>query len=169
MAKRPRVKWTPEGKRLRAKLERAEKAHVKVGILANKGGNEKHDPESGATVAQIAAWNEYGTKTIPERPFIRSTFANREGDLEKVVARLAGHFVEGRVSLSRALDTLGAWGANAIRRTVTSGPGMRPPNSPATIKAKGSARPLVDTGRMLGAVSWEVVDAGTEGRGGYRK
>lgn len=158
-------KW----KTLRAKLEAAEKAHVKVGILASKGGAAQHDAESGLTICQVGAFNEYGTKTIPERPFLRSTFLKKDAELGRVTAKLAKGFIEGRVSLARALDTLGLWGATAVKKTITTGKGVPPANAASTIKSKGSSRPLVDTGRMLGAISWEVVDGGSEGRAGYKK
>jgi hypothetical protein len=156
-------------KGLRAKLEAAEKAHVKVGILASKGGASQHDAESGLTVCQVAAFNEYGTKTIPERPFLRSTFAKKDAELGRLTGRLAKNLVEGKMSLARALDVLGLWGATAVKKTITTGKGVPPPNAASTIKAKGSSRTLVDTGRLLGAVSWEVVDAGAEGVQGYKK
>lgn len=158
-------KW----RNLRGKLEAAEKAYVKVGILASKGGGSKHDADGDATIAEVAAWNEYGTERIPERSFIRSTFAKRDADLERITTKLCRQFVTGKVSLTRALDILGTWGATAIKKTITSGTGVPPPNAASTIARKGSSRPLVDTGRLLGAISHEVVDAGVTGRGGWRK
>lgn len=155
---------------MKAKLSRAEDAHVQVGILASKGGNDRHDDDE-LTIAEVAKINEFGAPNhgIPERSFIRSTFRNNEAELKKMTARAAKGYVAGKVSLARALDILGAWGANKIKRTITSGNGVPPPNAAATIQAKGSTRTLVDTGRMLNAISWEVVNAGTEGRGGFRK
>lgn len=165
------IKYTKEWKALKAKLDRADRAHVKVGILASKGGNKVHDPKSGLTVAEIGAVHEYGSpaRGIPQRAWIRPTFVKRADDLKKLTAKAAKRFVEGKVSLARALDILGAWGANAVKQNVTGGARIPPPNAPATIRRKKSTRTLVDSGRMVGAVSWEVVDAGEEGRGGFRK
>lgn len=160
-------KW----KVLKRKLEQAEKAHVKVGILSSSGGAAKHD-ESDLAVAEIGKIHEYGAPSegIPERSFIRATFREQESALGKITARAAKQFVEGKVSLARALDMMGSWGANQVKRKITSGAGIAPKLKPATIKAKGGkTRPLVDHGQLLNSISWEVVDAGTTGRGGYKK
>lgn len=139
--------------------QKAQDAHVKVGVVGPTAGVAA---EGAMTMVELAAIHEFGAPDagIPERSFIRSTFAKKQGDVDKVAARLAKKFLAGEMPLERALGLLGAWGAAEVKKSITVGEGIQPANAPATIARKGSSRPLVDTGRLVGAISWEVVDAG---------
>jgi len=130
-------------------------AHVKVGILQARGGDA--DAGDGMTMVGLGTIHEFGAPAagIPERSFIRRTFAD-PAPTKAVAARLVTQVVEGGMSLRTALDALGAWGAAAVKKTITAGPHIPPALKPATVARKGSDRPLVDTGRLVGSISWEV-------------
>ena len=54
------------------KLQRLLREAGKGGVSGVKGGffsTAKYDDKRGTPVAAVAAWNEFGTETIPERPF----------------------------------------------------------------------------------------------------
>lgn len=157
------TKW----KRFQEKLKSSEHAHVKVGVLAKSG----RTADGTMSMVELAAIHEFGSPKagIPERSFIRRTFENNKGDVARVTRSLAIEFVNGRVSLHRALSKLGAWGATQVKDTIAKGPHIPPPLKPATVARKGSDRPLVDTGRLVGSIQWEVEGAGSEGRAGWRK
>lgn len=135
------------------------KAHVKVGVLASKSGSA----ESGFDMVALAATHEFGSPKhgIPERSFIRRTFAEKPGELATTTRAIATKFVRGEVSIEKALNILGLWASNAVKNRVTVDT-IPPPNAPATIARKGSDRPLVDTGRMINAVTWAVDYGGDE-------
>lgn len=59
-------------KQLQEKLGQG--AHVRSGFL------EGATYPDGTPVAQVAYWDEYGTKTAPSRPFMRTAIANNKGD-----------------------------------------------------------------------------------------
>ena len=100
--------------------------------------------------------------TIPARPFIRNTI-KREKDVW--TQELAKMIANGR-PVQDALKLVGIRMAEDIQATINSN--MRPPNSPATIRAKtkkvdGGAPgetmtpgTLIDTGSMLDAVDYKV-------------
>lgn len=132
------------------------RAHVRVGILASKGGRSRHSDSSPLTLVDIAFVHEYGSGPIPERSFIRSTFANAPW-LASFTAALARKVVTDGMPLRQALSILGERGVAEVRRNVTEGPGIAPPLKPETVARKGSDRPLVDTGRLMNALSYEVV------------
>jgi hypothetical protein len=144
-------------KRLRAKVEGIGDARVKVGVLASKGGGAVHD-DSGITMVELAAIHEFGSPAanIPERSFIRRTFAEKNTELVQLQARVARALIAEKVSVTQALNVLGAWAAGEIKKTVTAGPHIPPPLKPETVARKGSDRPLVDTGRLVDAITWEV-------------
>lgn len=138
------------------KTPEAQESHVKVGVLANGKGREKN--EDGITMLELAAIHEFGSPKagIPERSFIRRTMRDKRDELGRVCANVAKKYIFGEVTLERGLNQLGAIAAGMIKSTVTSGAHIPPPNAASTIKAKGSDRPLVDTGRMIGSVTWKV-------------
>lgn len=138
---------------------------VKVGFLADK---HEQRQDSAETNVAVAAANEFGTRTIPARPFIASTFAAHRAEYEALGAKLTKASAEGRLTVTAALGLIGAKAAADIKETVTQGAGVQPPNDPETIKRKGHDRPLVGGsvkenyggGQMIGAVTWAIEGAG---------
>lgn len=146
---------------LRGRIAELATASVKAGIV----GQEAEAERDGHTNAEIGAIHEYGAVWVDEdgvehvivqRSFIRSTFVNKRDDLIRLQARLANLYVTGKIDKERALGLLGAWAAGAIKATITSD-GNLAPNKPSTIARKHSSRPLVDTGALVGSISWIVV------------
>ncbi|HEY1814893.1 MAG TPA: hypothetical protein VGG74_21245 [Kofleriaceae bacterium] len=123
---------------------------AKVGVFS---GTEA----DGTSLADVLAFQEFGTATIPERRPLRRTFEEKRAELVKVCEGAAKQVVLHGMSVARAVGLIGAWGAGAVKATITQGD-LPPPLAPATIAAKGSSKPLVDTGRLLGAITWSVVD-----------
>ena len=111
-------------------------------------------PEVGDSVLKKGIYNEFGTKDIPERSFLRSTF-NKE---YKKVARRFTQIVEGinkkDYSVMRKLKLIGIEQAGQVQQTITD---MKsPPNAASTIKKKGFDNPLIETGEMRAKISSEV-------------
>lgn len=131
-------------------------ARVKVGVV----GSAAREEEDGTTLAEIAAIHEFGAPAagIPERSFLRSTFRNPQKleQLRKLQARLARDLIAGKIDVARAMGLLGAWGAGAVKATITRD-GEFAPLKPSTIAKKGSSRPLIDSGQLLNSISWVVV------------
>lgn len=139
----------------------AKESHVKVGIIASKGGKASVG-DGGLTLIELTAIHEFGSPAagIPQRSFLRSTFARPEvhRDMVELCAKLTQQVIHG-MPLERALGLLGAWSVARIRETIdqrlTKGPEPQE-NRPSTIKKKGSDLPLVDTGRLKQALAWKV-------------
>ncbi len=136
--------------------ESAGGAYVKVGVL----GDER-PAGSNLSTAEIAAVNEFGTTDgrIPERPAFRSTFEEQREHLTEDARRLILGWIDGKISIKVGLEAMGAKLVAAVRKKITSGAGVPPPNAPSTIRAKGSSRPLVDTGHMINSITSAVVAA----------
>ena len=128
-------------------------ASVKVGVLEGSG---EHD--GGFSMVELAAVHEFGSpaNNIPSRSFIRATFVNNREEAARVLQRLAKGIVTNKLEVDQALGVLGLWGANAVKRYITSGK-VVPPLKPATIARKGSSKPLVDTGQLVNSITWKVV------------
>lgn len=109
--------------------------------------------------AEIALIHEYGAPgaNIPARPFLSQTFERRRDELAALQAKLTRALLEGKIDERRAMGLLGAWAAGAIKATITRD-GEFAPLKPATIKRKKSDKPLIETGQLVGAIGFVVVD-----------
>jgi hypothetical protein len=146
-----------------AKRLASEDVHVRVGVLDDgRAGSEDH---GGITTGQLAVAMEFGTATIPARSWIGRTFDQKRNEVQSDMARLLGHIVDGKVSVDKALNVLGAKYSAAVKNTVTQGEQIPPPNAPSTLARKlaktargsaGAVRTLIDTGRLIGSVTWSA-------------
>jgi hypothetical protein len=141
--------------RRRLALLRLRKSYVKAGVLGKKSSRA-----GVMTNAQLASIHEYGLGKVPPRPFIQPPFVLHKADYLDLLRK--GYAQAMRTNnpdaFRRVLALIGQKMAADIRNYVTQGPGVMPPNSPRTIARKGSSRPLVDTGQMIRAVEYEVVE-----------
>lgn len=137
----------------------AAKEHsVKIGMV---GPRAEETRDGGTTNLDVALFNEYGTRTIPARPWIGPSFDKNRAKYERQLAKGLEAVYEGRGDVETLLGRLGAEGAADMKNYVTQGAEVPPPNAPGTLEHKqakgdGDPRTLVDTGQMVGAVSWEV-------------
>ena len=131
-------------------LERIQRAlagprKVKVGFPAGEADQGAIDK---------AVWNEFGTSGTPERPFFRNAMADNRGVYRAFMTSEARKVIAGDQSMRRTLDRLGLLAQGHIQASIVELDS--PPNSPATIRAKGSSNPLIDTGEMRQAVTFVV-------------
>lgn len=140
-------------------LALAKKPHVKVGVL-----DDGAHGDGGLSVAELAAIHEFGAPGagIPARSFIRSTLDENKAEYAELIRKGLAAVLAGRLSPAMLLEAIGAKVATDIKKRVTSGDGLDPPLAESTVEAKGSERPLVDTGRLIGAVTWKVMSADGE-------
>lgn len=136
----------------------AQRLVAHVGILESKGGTTK-PPGSDLSLVEIGAVHEFGSADgrIPERSWLRSTFIVRRANaLAARVAETARAIVAG-ADPRRAISLLGAWGASEVKSTITE-IDIPPPLADSTVMTKGSSKPLVDTGQLVNAITWEVTE-----------
>ena len=125
-------------------------ASVKVGFLegATYPGT---DDAPGLPVAQVAFWNEYGTTKQPPRPFFRN--AIKKGSPEWG-AKFAAALKAADYNNETALGIMGEVIKGEVVQSIidTNEPAL----APSTVKRKGFAKPLIDTGVMQRAVAYVV-------------
>lgn len=133
------------------------KRHVKVGFF------DGATYEDGTSVVQVAAAQEYGTATIPARPFMRTTVAERGDQWPRALASL----LQGTgMDMDAALKVMGSQITSEVKDTIASI--ADPPLSEATIAARLRAKPdrstqtldkpLEDSLTMIGNVKYQVED-----------
>lgn len=118
---------------------------VKVGFPAGQVGSD---------VLNIAVWNHYGTRTIPERPFLDNAMRDNKAKYQRAMRNSAKRILRGETGMRTILSRLGLQAQGDVQEEITA---LRsPPNAPGTIKQKGSSNPLIHTGRMRQAVTHKV-------------
>ncbi len=145
---------------IKNEVKKMKGAAVRIGVLQDAGmAMERTESgglvESDATLAEVAYYNEYGTsRGIPERPFIRTTAdENRKAYAARMQKEVQAIFA-GRSNVRNALERVGALAQGHVRKKIRNL--KTPANAPATIAAKGSSNPLIDTGTLLRSIDFEV-------------
>jgi hypothetical protein len=143
-------------RKIKTGLRVLDERDLQVGILGD-AGRTIHEG-SDLTVIEIGAVHEYGTEDgrVPERSWLRRTFEEKEDELKQTQLKVMKKFFDGQFDAMKVLGVMGLWASTEVKKTITVGPHIPPPLKEATIAAKGSDRPLVDTGQMVDAISWEV-------------
>ena len=137
---------------LRNAVSKAAGGTVRVGIL----GTQKYPAKDGkgdVSVAQVAYWNEYGTATIPARPFFRNTIAEKQ---DEWADNAASRLQQADGDVGKALALIGEDVKGDIVETIQNF--SEPENAPSTVKKKGFNKPLIDTDGLLKAIQSEVVE-----------
>lgn len=128
----------------------------KKGLSLKIGVQSDEDPyPNGETVAKIAAWNHFGTKDIPARPYLTKAIDENTRSLENFSTKVFKKIMDG-MDLEKGLGLLGEEVVSVIRRMITTL--AEPPNAPSTIKKKGSSNPLIDTGRLRASQRWVLIN-----------
>lgn len=123
---------------------------VEVGFI----GEDRYP--SGVPIALVAAWHEgeVDNDRIPNRPFLGPTMDRHRQEYGRVMRRGITRILDGHISLENFLAVLGERTTADVKQMIIEV--KVPPNSPATIRKKGSSNPLIDTGTMLANVTYRV-------------
>lgn len=92
--------------------------------------------------------------TIPERAFLRNGFDENKDEVIKNAEQVLGNVLGGTMTPEQFFELVGLLMKSKIQdyaRDLDS-----PPNHPYTVNKKGSSNPLVDTGDMIGAITYKV-------------
>jgi len=134
---------------------------VKVGVLG--GANASARGGGTPSNVELAAIHEFGSDDgrIPARSFLRSTYDVNRIEYMTLLRKLTAGIYAGKMPIARALGIMGLKMEADIKRRVMTGAGIMTADGKglrqSTIDRKGSSRPLIDTGRLIGSVSHVVV------------
>jgi hypothetical protein len=163
------IRDTSNTDRLVRNLRKLNKEQIKVGVFGSD------DSE----MVMIARVHEFGTEikvtnkmrgwfaangfplkketttiTIPERSFLRSGYDENVNEIAEKMESLLPDVLEDNIDPSIFTDMIGAEFAEKIQDKLRN---LRSPaNSGMTTERKKSSNPLVDSGRLVGAIRHEV-------------
>lgn len=127
------------------------------GLEGKVGWFETAHYADGTPVAYVATIHEFGTSRIPARPFMRPALENNGPAWMDLLAQGAKRVAEGGFSARDVLELVALRAAGDVGKAIQAV--TAPPLSPVTIKRKGHAKPLIDTGQMFQSVTGKVEDA----------
>jgi len=137
------------GRKIKLLSGEINKAKLQVGYFTTTP-----DYPDGTSVADVATWQEYGTDTIPERPFMRTTMTQNRDEYFRLMRSMLISIIRGRASSQRSIATVALRIKNDIQDSIIRW--MTPPNAFSTEDKKGFNDPLVDTEHMLENVEWRI-------------
>ena len=122
---------------------------IKAGVLKGAGSYK------GVSIAQVAKWNEYGTKNghIPSRPFLAIATDESKGWQSEVKSQIGG--INSSADVNEALKAIGETMKKDIKNLFGDRSKLRP-NAPRTIAKKGFDAPLIETGKLQEVIDYEV-------------
>jgi hypothetical protein len=145
---------------IRKELKALSGLAVKAGIVEGTGDN------GGVSIAEYAAYNEYGVPgkkkkwKIPPRSFIRGWLENKDAEIKAFIEARHKMVADGKMSAKTAIKQVGEFAQGGIRMFIKEG--QFTPNAERTVMIKtrgkgGSTTPLIDTGTMRNSVRYEVI------------
>ena len=163
------------GKKAVAELvKRMGGAEVSIGVLSTA-----QPYPDGTTVAEVALWNEFGTRSIPERSFLRSAVDDNGDKIDRWIKEMwqdAIHstWIETRVNfpkLRKGLESIGFKVKELVQTKIQSnvpppyGSGKHGNSSKEVAKRQEEKRKrgavrgdttLIETGHLLKSISWRA-------------
>jgi hypothetical protein len=131
------------------KFKKATEKEIALGFPA--GAAESYP--DGTSVVEVAASHVFGVG-VPQRDFMAFAKDGIRDKAEPILRQIASLGDGDEKGISALQEAAGQAGQSAIRAAITE---LRePPNSPATIAAKGSDNPLIDTTHMRDSVTYVV-------------
>lgn len=152
-----KMEWKDMGlERLMKDIKGLQKLKVTAGYQGSSGSN-RVEP-NGATTAEIATYNEFGTKDIPARPFMRNALKGSESALQATVDATMQPLVEGKMGPVEAMAEYGKTLTGEVHKQLATTRAWAKPNAASTIAKKGAQYPPLHAGndRLDEDLTWAV-------------
>lgn len=138
---------------LKGNMKQARGAYTTVGVHSGAGNYP-----DGTPVAMVAIYNEFGTGSIPERSFMRSTVNENMPNIKKWTGEVMAHVQAGQWTVAKAMNALGLRMQIQVQNKIKSN--VPPPNAPETVARKAgrgvAPSTLIDTTLLLRSIGYEV-------------
>ena len=142
--------------KLREQLAELGRTRVTFGYQGPSGA-AIHPEAGGASVARVAAWQEFGTTTAPARPLGRHTMEANRDAFADAAKRAIADVIDGRATPEAAVERVGEVALSALRKTIDTSRIWAEANAASTVRAKGHDQPLIGGyGILYDQASWAV-------------
>ena len=131
---------------------------IEVGVISDNG--RKEEVQLGINNAQLMYIQENGSPLnhIPARPVLQMTvdWVNESGLINEIIDSIISTYIESKGNLKKVDTTVEKYCIkiqNYARKLIYDKDPRLTPNSPRTIKQKGSDTPLLDTGQLVRSIT----------------
>ena len=135
---------------------------VEIGILAI---DKSLTGENGKiTILEYAIYNEYGTPSMPARPFMRNAFDSNRGIISNLIQAAPKKVIKGEKSGKEALMEIGETIRGLIIQSIATAQTWAVPNDPKTLKIKtkngqaNNTKPLIDNRFLFKSIRYQIVN-----------
>ena len=131
---------------------------ARVGILGSNAMEQHEDTD--LTNSQLGVIHEFGSlsRNIPARSFLRMPVELKQKEIVQSMASYRTKSALENGNIKRVYKDLGLYAEGFVKQAFSSGGyGQWAPNKPATIAAKGSDKPLIDTSQLRRSITSDVV------------
>ena len=157
--------------RLRRELTALSKMAVHVGVLGQAGSEMliiANVHEYGATIKvtpRMRAYLHYNglhlkadteTINIPERSYIRASYDTGQPELEKIVTNAINKVIQGKKTALQAMEEIGLLAAQMTRQFIGERKVTPQKRHPYTDARSTQKTTLVDSGRLVESITFEV-------------
>lgn len=145
--------------RIVKEIEELGKYEIAIGIF-NGSGNARDNLAERAAVHEFGVHssrnkNKYeNTKRIPRRSFMRPTFDDKKNYFNREIDKSLDKLIEGKADAKKILKSTGIMIEKEVKDKINNGNFQRLALS--TIIKKGSSKPLIDSGSMINAITFNV-------------
>lgn len=143
-------------KRLRKLMHDIENAYVSVGVHEDAGS---YPGTNAPTVVEVALWTEFGTRSQPERSWLRSAVDENMGLIDRWREEVLEQIWEEKITVAQGLEIIGFRMQVLVQNKIKSN--VPPPNAESTLAEKrrdgvGDGT-LIHSGLLMRSVTFKVV------------
>lgn len=131
----------------RAALPIPKQIEITVGVHGDDGAASHGE---GLTVAAVATFHEFGTRTVPMRSFIRAWFDENQTFIRDTLQKQFAPVAAGTRTAAIAAERCALAFEGAVKQRISRN--IPPPLAASTIARKGSSVALIDKGQLRAAV-----------------
>ena len=129
---------------------------VEVGYFHGEKTYKSEDGKEQKDLAEIAIQNEFGTATIPERSFFRSSVNENEKQIMEYAAKERLRVADGKQSFDKFLTKTALYVRAIIQKKLKAAANWATPNASSTLAKKGAGKPpLEDTSFMVKNIDYK--------------
>lgn len=133
-----------------ATIKMTDKMRRYLGAMGLFDGDGNYTPPAG---------HQTGYINIPERSFIRASYDTGKQKMDRIVREALDKMVTGERDAAGTMNAIGAQLAQMTQNYINEG-NAKPPKSEFTQSRSSQHTPLVDSGRLVGSITWEVEGGG---------
>jgi len=142
---------------LKMKLLGQTTTEVAIGFPKGQNSANAHY-KNGQSILNVAIMNNFGTDTIPRRPFMEQSAPKLQEMWKKLQEKEQKNIQQGTTTIEAVMKTASVLGVAIVQQEISAGDFA--PNAPETIKQKKSDKPLIDSGDMRKYVAGVVRQKG---------